>query len=52
MDPDRRGRRASASRRNARTMTTANPAGDYDAYARQYAANVAWREQGGVEVLP
>jgi hypothetical protein len=33
-------------------MTTANPAGDYDAYARQYAANVAWREQGGVEVLP
>jgi 2-polyprenyl-3-methyl-5-hydroxy-6-metoxy-1,4-benzoquinol methylase len=29
-------------------MTTATPAaGDYDAYASQYAANVAWREQAG-----
>ncbi|HYB88311.1 MAG TPA: class I SAM-dependent methyltransferase [Streptosporangiaceae bacterium] len=30
-------------------MTTPSPAaGDYDAYASQYAANVTWREQGGV----
>jgi 2-polyprenyl-3-methyl-5-hydroxy-6-metoxy-1,4-benzoquinol methylase len=29
-------------------MTTATPAaGDYDAYASQYAANVTWREQAG-----
>jgi SAM-dependent methyltransferase len=29
-------------------MTTATPAaGDYDSYASQYAANVAWREQAG-----
>lgn len=29
-------------------MTTATPAGgDYDNYASQYAANVAWREQHG-----
>jgi SAM-dependent methyltransferase len=34
-------------------MTTTNPpAGDYDAYADQYAANVAWREQGGVNGDP
>jgi len=34
-------------------MTTASPAaGDYDAYASQYAANVAWREQGGVDGDP
>jgi 2-polyprenyl-3-methyl-5-hydroxy-6-metoxy-1,4-benzoquinol methylase len=34
-------------------MTTANPAaGDYDAYASQYAANVAWREQGGADGDP
>jgi SAM-dependent methyltransferase len=34
-------------------MTTTNPAaGDYDAYADQYAANVAWREQGGVDGDP
>jgi SAM-dependent methyltransferase len=34
-------------------MTTANPAaGDYDAYASQYSANVAWREQGGADGDP
>lgn len=34
-------------------MTTTSPAaGDYDAYASQYAANVAWREQGGVDGDP
>jgi 2-polyprenyl-3-methyl-5-hydroxy-6-metoxy-1,4-benzoquinol methylase len=34
-------------------MTTTNPAvGDYDAYADQYAANVAWREQGGADADP
>lgn len=34
-------------------MTTTTPAvGDYDAYADQYAANVAWREQGGVDDDP
>jgi len=39
--------------RHARAMAPANPAaGDYDAYAGQYAANVAWREQGGVDGDP
>ncbi|MGH3152737.1 MAG: class I SAM-dependent methyltransferase [Streptosporangiaceae bacterium] len=34
-------------------MTTAKlPGGDYDAYASQYAANVAWREQGGIDGDP
>src|ERR1017187_10477660 len=34
-------------------MATVTPeAGDYDAYAGQYAANVAWREQGGVDGDP
>ena len=34
-------------------MTTASQAsGDYDAYASQYAVNVAWREQGGVDGDP
>lgn len=34
-------------------MTPASQAsGDYDAYASQYAVNVAWREQGGVDGDP
>jgi 2-polyprenyl-3-methyl-5-hydroxy-6-metoxy-1,4-benzoquinol methylase len=33
-------------------MTTSPAGGDYDAYAEQYAPNVAWREQGGVEGDP
>jgi hypothetical protein len=34
-------------------MTTATPApGDYDDYAGQYAANVAWREQTGPDADP
>ena len=34
-------------------MTTATPApGDYDDYAGQYAANVAWREQAGPDADP
>lgn len=35
----------------AMTATTP-PAGDYDAYASQYAANVAWREQAGPDGDP
>jgi hypothetical protein len=34
-------------------MSMASPAGgDYDAYAREYAPNVAWRERGGAEYDP
>ncbi len=34
-------------------MATVNPAaGDYDAYADEYAANAAWREQGGTDDDP
>lgn len=34
-------------------LAAANPAsGDYDASADQYAANVAWREPGGVDGDP